>query len=147
VLVTPRGEVAIDLPMPGRHNVRNALAAAAMALGAGATLEQVRDGLNGVQRDFVVAEFAHVAEYQPSLAAARRQRVDRRIQRPRVGVVAVVDQHRAVAQAMRDKSARHRLHAGVRVLVKGSRGSAMDRIVQALLASDAAAGKGEADAA
>jgi UDP-N-acetylmuramoyl-tripeptide--D-alanyl-D-alanine ligase len=39
------------------------------------------------------------------------------------------------------------LHAGVRVLVKGSRGSAMDRIVKALLASDAGADKGEADAA
>ena len=38
------------------------------------------------------------------------------------------------------------LHAGVRVLVKGSRGSAMDRIVKALLAVDAA-NKGEADAA
>ena len=44
------------------------------------------------------------------------------------------------------------LRAGVRVLVKGSRGSAMDRIVKALLASDAAADKaathkGDADAA
>ncbi len=36
---------------------------------------------------------------------------------------------------------------GVRVLVKGSRGSAMDRIVKALLAADVAANKGEADAA
>ena len=39
------------------------------------------------------------------------------------------------------------LRSGVRVLVKGSRGSAMDRIVKALLASDAAVEKGEADAA
>jgi UDP-N-acetylmuramoyl-tripeptide--D-alanyl-D-alanine ligase len=39
------------------------------------------------------------------------------------------------------------LRAGVRVLVKGSRGSAMDRIVKALLAADAVADKGEADAA
>ena len=44
------------------------------------------------------------------------------------------------------------LRDGVRVLVKGSRGSAMDRIVKALLASDAAADKaathkGDADAA
>ena len=31
VLVAPAGEVAVALPMPGRHNVRNALAAAAMA--------------------------------------------------------------------------------------------------------------------
>ena len=39
------------------------------------------------------------------------------------------------------------LHAGVRVLVKGSRGSAMDKIVKSLLASDAAADKGEPHAA
>ena len=49
VLVAPAGEVAVALPMPGRHNVRNALAAAAMALAAGATLGQVRDGLDNVQ--------------------------------------------------------------------------------------------------
>ena len=35
VLVTPQGEAAIALAMPGRHNVRNALAAASLALGAG----------------------------------------------------------------------------------------------------------------
>ena len=40
------------------------------------------------------------------------------------------------------------LHAGVRVLVKGSRGSAMDRIVKALLQRDAAEnGGGTTDAA
>ena len=38
------GEIAIQLPLPGRHNVRNALAAAAAALAVGATLDQSSPG-------------------------------------------------------------------------------------------------------
>ncbi len=45
VLVTPEGTVDVALAMPGRHNVRNALAAAAMALALGASLEAISDGL------------------------------------------------------------------------------------------------------
>src|SRR5690606_9453796 len=44
-LVTPEGEVACTLALPGRHNVRNALAAASLALGLGASLEDIRAGL------------------------------------------------------------------------------------------------------
>jgi len=44
-LDVPGGTTAITLPLPGLHNVRNALAAAAMALAAGADLEHVRVGL------------------------------------------------------------------------------------------------------
>ena len=44
-LVSPTGNIDILLPLAGRHNVRNSLAAAAAAMAAGATLEQVRDGL------------------------------------------------------------------------------------------------------
>lgn len=44
-LVTPDGETACTLPLPGRHNVRNALAATALALGLGASLDDVREGL------------------------------------------------------------------------------------------------------
>ncbi len=44
-LVTPLGSVAVALPFAGRHNVANALAAAAAALVAGADLDAVRDGL------------------------------------------------------------------------------------------------------
>jgi len=46
-LVTPAGETALALPVPGLHNVRNALAAAACALAAGAPLEAVVRGLEG----------------------------------------------------------------------------------------------------
>lgn len=42
---TPLGEVHITLPVPGRHNVRNALAATACAVAAGCDLEQVAAGL------------------------------------------------------------------------------------------------------
>ncbi|MCL4780617.1 MAG: UDP-N-acetylmuramoyl-tripeptide--D-alanyl-D-alanine ligase [Gammaproteobacteria bacterium] len=44
-LLAPAGEIAVKLPMSGSHNVRNALAAAAASLAAGASLESVRDGL------------------------------------------------------------------------------------------------------
>lgn len=42
-------EIDVRLPVPGRHNVRNALAAAAAALVAGATLEEVRRGLESLR--------------------------------------------------------------------------------------------------
>ncbi|NNG12935.1 MAG: UDP-N-acetylmuramoyl-tripeptide--D-alanyl-D-alanine ligase [Halobacteria archaeon] len=48
LLKTPRGEVEIKLPVPGRHNVMNALAATAAALAAGADLETVRQGLESL---------------------------------------------------------------------------------------------------
>lgn len=44
-LLTPDGRIAVLLPLVGQHNVINALAAAAAAMAAGATLEHVREGL------------------------------------------------------------------------------------------------------
>jgi UDP-N-acetylmuramoyl-tripeptide--D-alanyl-D-alanine ligase len=48
-LVSPLGQVAIELHMGGRHNVANALAAAAAATAAGAKLEHVVAGLGAVR--------------------------------------------------------------------------------------------------
>lgn len=48
-LCTPAGSCQIELPLPGRHNVMNALAAAAMAQLAGASLEQVAAALAGAE--------------------------------------------------------------------------------------------------
>ncbi len=48
VLHTPIGEVSIQLKMAGKHNVANALAATALALEMGATLEMVKAGLSRV---------------------------------------------------------------------------------------------------
>ncbi len=42
-------ELDIQLPIPGRHNVRNALAATAATLAVGATLDDVRQGLESLQ--------------------------------------------------------------------------------------------------
>ena len=44
-LASPQGEVDLAVSLPGRHNVANALAAAAAATAAGATLAEVREGL------------------------------------------------------------------------------------------------------
>lgn len=50
VLVTPAGEAAIRLTLPGTHNVANALAAAACAHAAGAELGAIAAGLNKLQQ-------------------------------------------------------------------------------------------------
>jgi UDP-N-acetylmuramoyl-tripeptide--D-alanyl-D-alanine ligase len=198
VLATSHGDAEIALPMPGRHNVRNALAAAAMALGAGATLEQVRDGLNAVQpvagrlishrlrngavlvddsynanpgsldaaidtlassgdeawlvlgdmRELGADEVALHAQAGTRAKAAGIARLYTLGALSRAAADAfgegarAFSSHAELAQALLGE-----VRAGVRVLVKGSRGSAMDRIVKALLAGDAGDDKGEADAA
>jgi UDP-N-acetylmuramoyl-tripeptide--D-alanyl-D-alanine ligase len=48
-LVSPLGEMDIRLALAGRHNVRNALAAAAAATSAGATLAEVAAGLHSMR--------------------------------------------------------------------------------------------------
>ena len=47
-LVTGQGAIEVRLPLPGKHNVMNALAATTAALAAGACLEDVRDGLESM---------------------------------------------------------------------------------------------------
>ncbi|HHF3865511.1 UDP-N-acetylmuramoyl-tripeptide--D-alanyl-D-alanine ligase [Haemophilus influenzae] len=44
-LVSPQGEIDISLPYLGEHNVKNALAATALAINVGATLADVKAGL------------------------------------------------------------------------------------------------------
>jgi UDP-N-acetylmuramoyl-tripeptide--D-alanyl-D-alanine ligase len=48
-LRTPAGELELQLPLPGRHNVMNALAATAAALSVGAEMDHVRSGLESLQ--------------------------------------------------------------------------------------------------
>ncbi|MFO1410778.1 MAG: UDP-N-acetylmuramoyl-tripeptide--D-alanyl-D-alanine ligase [Steroidobacteraceae bacterium] len=48
-LVAPAGRRAVELALGGRHNVQNALGAAAAALAAGASLDHVVAGLAGVR--------------------------------------------------------------------------------------------------
>jgi UDP-N-acetylmuramyl tripeptide synthase len=46
-LVAPAGTVGVRLPLPGLYNVYNALAAASLSLSLGASLDEVRAGLEG----------------------------------------------------------------------------------------------------
>lgn len=48
-LVTPERSVHVSLKLPGRHNVMNALAAAAVAWGCGLGANQIAAGLNGAR--------------------------------------------------------------------------------------------------
>jgi UDP-N-acetylmuramoyl-tripeptide--D-alanyl-D-alanine ligase len=49
LLHTPAGQAEIALPLPGLHNVRNALAASALALASGAPLDAIVTGLREAQ--------------------------------------------------------------------------------------------------
>ncbi|QDP00341.1 UDP-N-acetylmuramoyl-tripeptide--D-alanyl-D-alanine ligase [Thalassotalea sp. PS06] len=49
VLHTPTASTALQLPLPGIHNVSNAVAAATVCMAMGATLEQVKQGLQSMQ--------------------------------------------------------------------------------------------------
>ncbi|WP_435955240.1 UDP-N-acetylmuramoyl-tripeptide--D-alanyl-D-alanine ligase [Dryocola sp. BD626] len=44
-LQTPTGDVDVVMPLPGRHNIANALAATALAMAVGAPLDAVKKGL------------------------------------------------------------------------------------------------------
>ncbi len=48
-IATPAGRVEVKFPLPGRHNAQNALAAAAAALEAGATLDDIKHGLESAE--------------------------------------------------------------------------------------------------
>lgn len=46
---TPQGAFAVHIPIPGEHNVYNALAATAVGLQMGLSLEEIREGIESVQ--------------------------------------------------------------------------------------------------
>lgn len=192
-LHTPQGEVDVALPLAGRHNVSNALAAASIALALGVPLATIRRGLEAapgvagrlVRREtdagwtliddsynanpgsaaaavdtlvlqpgepwLVLGDMKELGDDAPALHArigahARDAGVRRLYATGALSLAAVqafgegarhfADQKELVT-ALRDD-----LRAGVCCLVKGSRSSAMDRVVAALL--DA---KGDAHAA
>lgn len=187
VLVTPIGEVDVDLAMPGRHNVLNALAAASIALGAGVEPEAIAAGLgnarpvagrlvthklsNGAvliddsynanpgslnaaidtlaaseERAWLVLgdmrELGADAELLHAEAGRRAKNagIDRLYALGPLSAHAVEafgeDGHHFTTHAQLAEALLSGLRDGVRVLVKGSRGSAMDKIVSALLRAD-----------
>lgn len=195
-LLTPQGEVAITLPLPGRHNVLNALAAASLTLACGVGLSTIAEGLAAVQpvpgrqiaRDLgngvvlvddsynanpasleaamdalvasagegwlVLGDMRELGEQGGELHAQAGQRakasgIARLYALGALSDMAatafgegarVFDSHAALADALRiDLQKYVETHAAepaaLRVLIKGSRGSAMDRIVTALLSA------------
>lgn len=186
-LITPQGEADAVVPMAGRHNVANALAAAALAYACGTSLQDIVIGLRDVQPvagrlmryrlgngavlidDSYNANPGSLNAAIDTLASAsgetwlvlgdmRELGVDGQQLHEAAGKRAkeagiarlyalgglsamaakafgegarTFSTHEDLIEALRSE-----LHATVRVLVKGSRGSAMDRIVKALLAAD-----------
>jgi UDP-N-acetylmuramoyl-tripeptide--D-alanyl-D-alanine ligase len=190
VLLTPQGEVDIALALTGRHNVRNALAAASMALGLGASLEAIGDGLavarpvagrlvrhrlgNGAlliddsynanpgslnaavellaangQGWLVLGDMRELGDDARALhaEAGRRAKAAGIARLYGLGPLSAAtveafgagawhfESHEALVAMLAADLA---TGAAATVLVKGSRGSAMDRIVKALLAGEAA---------
>ena len=189
VLVTPAGDVPVRLSMPGRHNIANALAAAALALGAGASIDAIVDGLQaaravpgrlvvhplpmgglliddsynanpgsmvtaidtlvsmGGEAWLVLGDMREIGDDAEAMHAevgrrAKAAGVRRLFALGPMSASAarafgegaeVFDDHEALAASLSG-----RLGVDTRLLVKGSRSSAMDRIVAALVPANAA---------
>ncbi len=195
-LHTPAGAADVALPLPGRHSVMNALAAAALSLAAGASLDDVVAGLEHAQAvpgrqiphtlrsgavlvdDSYNANPGSVAAAIAALAQAGGEawlvlgdmkelgegaallHADIGAQAQRAGIARLWTVGELSAEAARafGDGARHfndqpalvaalspalqAAPAGLRCLVKGSRSSAMEKVVAALLAADR---QGDAD--
>jgi UDP-N-acetylmuramoyl-tripeptide--D-alanyl-D-alanine ligase len=186
--------VDIDLPLAGRHNVMNALAAAAVAHALDVPIATIQQGLQSVPlvkgrlvRHAMADGWTLIDDSYNANPASTAAGIATLVQEPgeawlvlgdmrelgpqaatlhaqigelakRNGVArlfAVGELSRAAAEAFgaggmhfADQSALtdallRDLHAGVQVLVKGSRGSAMDRIVTALLAAARVSGSSD----
>jgi UDP-N-acetylmuramoyl-tripeptide--D-alanyl-D-alanine ligase len=183
-LVTADESADIELPLSGRHNVQNALAAAAAARALGVPMALIKQGLEtaapvagrlirhdmpggwtliddsynanpGSTAAAIATLAAEPGEAWLVLGDMRELGADAPLLHAQIGTLArerglarlyTVGSMSAEAARTFGKSARHfgdqagliaalaaDAHAGVRVLVKGSRGSAMDRVVGALL--------------
>jgi UDP-N-acetylmuramoyl-tripeptide--D-alanyl-D-alanine ligase len=197
ILHTPAGRADIRLPLPGAHNVMNALAASSLALAAGAGFDAIVQGLenaapvkgrqlahplgrgatvvddsynanpgsvlaaistlaaSGQEAWLVLGDMAELgpgasvlhAEIGSQAKAAHLARLWTvgklsRSASAAFGPGAVhFESQDALVAALREALA-SRVEGALRVLVKGSRSSAMDKVVGALLA-DAAPAKGE----
>jgi UDP-N-acetylmuramoyl-tripeptide--D-alanyl-D-alanine ligase len=206
VLTTPEGEARIALAMPGRHNVLNALAASALALGAGISLRSIAEGLNaahpvagrlnvhrlpngatliddsynanpgslkaaietmaaaGGERWLILGDMRELGDDAAALHAevGRRAKASGIAKLYALGPLSasaadafgddarVFDTHAALVEALRADLAASPAPERVRALIKGSRGSAMDIVVNNILIDSrlaASASGGDAHAA
>jgi UDP-N-acetylmuramoyl-tripeptide--D-alanyl-D-alanine ligase len=188
-LLTPAGRAPLHLPLPGRHNVMNALAAATLALAAGAGFGDIVAGLEAARPVkgrqvahrlasgalliddsynanpgslaaaiatlaadpgpawLVLGDMRELGPDGPALHAAAG------VQARQAGLAALWTVGELAAEASRAFGAggRHfedqaalvaalrealRTDGGLRCLVKGSRGSAMDKVVAGVLAGE-----------
>jgi UDP-N-acetylmuramoyl-tripeptide--D-alanyl-D-alanine ligase len=186
-LVTPSGSCEVAQPLPGRHNVMNALAAGAVAIALGVPLATIRAGLEAAptvagrllrtvhasnavviddsynanpgsfaaaiatlaaepgERVLVMGDMAELGTDAERLHAdigalakrsgIRRLRAVGPLSRAAVAAFAGGAEHYA-DQTQLIEALRAELRSGVVLLVKGSRSSAMDRVVGALLGRD-----------
>jgi UDP-N-acetylmuramoyl-tripeptide--D-alanyl-D-alanine ligase len=191
-LQTPAGSADIALPLPGQHSVMNALAAAALALAAGAGFDAVVAGLNNAepvkgrqisqrlangavliddsynanpgsvaaaiatlaqghgQSWLVLGDMAELGEGASALhaeigAQARRAGIARLYTVGRLSAEASkafgdasthFDSQAALIARLREDLRAAPDGAGLRILIKGSRSSAMDKVVAALSPTD-----------
>jgi UDP-N-acetylmuramoyl-tripeptide--D-alanyl-D-alanine ligase len=187
VLRTPIGHADVMLPLAGEHNVRNALAASALALAAEATLDAVvaglvqASGVNGrltrvrLAREIELIDdsynanpgstraaidtlvlaahprwlvLGNMAELGPDAERLHAEIGDYARQRG-VDFVLTVGSFSAATSAAFGAPARHvrthqeaieilraELQVGATILVKGSRSSAMERVVRALVEAE-----------
>ncbi|HET7358716.1 MAG TPA: UDP-N-acetylmuramoyl-tripeptide--D-alanyl-D-alanine ligase [Rhodanobacteraceae bacterium] len=184
-LRTPQGRIDVALPLPGRHNIANALAAASIAIALEVPLAHIGRGLQRAdaiagrlraqamaggwtliddsynanpgsvaaaidvlalaagERWLVLGDMAELGSDAERLHGeigelARARGIDRlfatgRLSRAAVGAFGGGGEHFAEQGALVE-ALRERVHAGVTCLVKGSRSSAMERVVAALQA-------------
>lgn len=191
VLVAPQGAASVELPLPGRHNLLNALAAASLALASGVALATIVEGLaaskpvpgrqiahtlaNGAvliddsynanpgslvaaidtlaaaggEAWLVLGDMRELGDEGEALHAdAGRKAKAAGLRRlyalgPLSAAAALAfgegarsfETHKELADALRADLSQAAQPQGLRCLVKGSRGSAMDRIVMALLST------------
>jgi UDP-N-acetylmuramoyl-tripeptide--D-alanyl-D-alanine ligase len=191
-LQTPAGSADIALPLPGQHSVMNALAAAALALAAGAGFDAVVAGLNNAEPVkgrqisqrlangavliddsynanpgsvaaaiatlaqghgpswLVLGDMAELGEGASALhadigAQARRAGIARLYTVGRLSAEASkafgdasthFDSQAALVARLREDLRAAPDGAGLRILIKGSRSSAMDKVVAALSPTD-----------